>query len=108
VIGRASSAVPRVEVRSEHHDLVFQIRSGYLGDNVMAHQVLIVILSRDIELESDRRASLHHSNNAIVVLGGNYDLGNERWRVFVANGFLILSRRVLGIDESGGLDEHRS
>ena len=95
-------------MRPEHHYFVFEIGSGYLGDHVMTHQVLIVVFRRDVEFESNLRPSLHHSNNAIVVFGGNNDLRNKRWCVFIANRFLILSRRVLRIGEGGGLNEHRS
>src|SRR5215813_2793222 len=100
--------MPRVEVRAEHHDFVFQIGAWNFSDHIRAVQILIVILCRNIEFELHQSATLNHSNDSVVVLGGYDNLRNEWRRVLVADCLLLVSRCAFRVSEGRRLDEHRS
>ena len=77
-------AVPRVEVRADHHDFVGLVGAGNFGDDVEAVRIAVVEHVVDLHLQRDRNLLLERPGHAAVVLDGEDHLRRDRRIVRVA------------------------
>ncbi len=68
VVVGAGAGMPGVEVGAQHHDLVRQVRAGNLRHRVVGHQVIVVKLGPDVDLELDLLFFVQQARDPVVVL----------------------------------------
>ena len=94
---------------TEHHDFIFLVCSGNLGDRVVRRPSFWIDPVHDVELELDRCAVGKDSGNASVVLVSQDDgwdrLGEVVRRVVECDDLTVLASRVVDTNERATLDE---